>query len=775
MGKIFYPKVSIVIPVYNGANYMRDAIDSALEQTYKNIEVIVVNDGSNDNGKTDRIAKSYGDKIRYFSKPNGGVATALNLGIEKMEGEYFSWLSHDDVYCTKKIEHQIAELEKLINKKIVVAGCVDIVDEHLKTLYRIDPFKKYHDYQLENGCFALMRGCINGCALLIHRELFSERGVFDESLLTTQDYDLFFRLFTNNKILFLKTFDVKSRSHPEQGSKKLLDFHIKECNELWKKMVDSLSEADMIKIGGSVYEFLKGTHKYLVENTLYKDTIDYIDKKIISTLKNKQNLIEIKDYLLYQGIDSYVVEEFLQKINKRDKYDNKIAFFLTDINDRGGLNRVTIQIANELSKKYNVLMITGNINLTGYSILESVNCIVFNNLIFNEPVLFAKLLTILDVKIFINGYNCDKKFLDLYTVTNKYGIKTIAWNHEFYFVPYYNDTLTNCLKGRNNKFSLADYVIWINKFSYKLYSLFFNNGIYLPNPCTINNTVKKSTRTKHIIAAGRFDDERKGLKELLDTFSIVCSKNKTVVLDIIGKYDLEQLVPRSMDKFSYSEYIKHLQIPSDRIVFHGQVPSSKEYFDKSDLHIMTSYNEGFGLVILEAAACGVPTVAFDGSAAEDIITSGVDGYVVKYGDIEAMANFILEFMCCDDDRFFRMSSNASELAKKYSINNIMKKWQLLINRSINPHKTDAVDLRDEDMMIDYSIDKNFVVNISTKYEESIIKLLDSRTVVAPYTYNDTRNRSILSMTNLKKSYYYLKEHGFIKTLKKINSKLHGGI
>ena len=90
------PLVSIVIPVYNGSNFMREAIDSALAQTYPNIEILVVNDGSTDN--TREIALSYGDKIRYFEKENGGVATALNLAIHEMKGEYFSWLSHDDWY-----------------------------------------------------------------------------------------------------------------------------------------------------------------------------------------------------------------------------------------------------------------------------------------------------------------------------------------------------------------------------------------------------------------------------------------------------------------------------------------------------------------------------------------------------------------------------------------------------------------------------------------------------------------------------------------------------
>ena len=66
--KKFEPLVSIVIPVYNGSNFLREAIDSALDQTYSNTEVIVVNDGSNDDGATERIALEYSDRIRYFFK-----------------------------------------------------------------------------------------------------------------------------------------------------------------------------------------------------------------------------------------------------------------------------------------------------------------------------------------------------------------------------------------------------------------------------------------------------------------------------------------------------------------------------------------------------------------------------------------------------------------------------------------------------------------------------------------------------------------------------------
>ena len=100
--------VTIIIPVFNGSNYLRDAIDSAINQSYKNTEIIVINDGSDDSNQTKQISISYGYKIRYIEKDNGGVASALNLGIRNMNGEYFSWLSHDDIFEYDKIEKEIS-------------------------------------------------------------------------------------------------------------------------------------------------------------------------------------------------------------------------------------------------------------------------------------------------------------------------------------------------------------------------------------------------------------------------------------------------------------------------------------------------------------------------------------------------------------------------------------------------------------------------------------------------------------------------------------------
>lgn len=214
----FSPKVSIVIPVYNGSNYMQEAINSALNQTYKNIEVLVINDGSLDEGKTDTIARSYGNKIRYFAKENGGVSTALNLGIKMMDGDYFSWLSHDDVYYPNKIERQIQYLQEEPNKEIILYSNFDFIDRNSNIL--IKHYMK--DTQPPINLFELIpENIIHGCSLLIPKIFFQNAGLFNESLKTTQDYEMWIRLVKKNYVFkFMPEVLIQARIHPQQVTMK---------------------------------------------------------------------------------------------------------------------------------------------------------------------------------------------------------------------------------------------------------------------------------------------------------------------------------------------------------------------------------------------------------------------------------------------------------------------------------------------------------------------------------------------------------------------------
>lgn len=219
----FTPLVSVIIPVYNGADYMREAIDSALAQTYKNIEVIVINDGSSDNGETERIAKQYGDKIRYIYKENGGVSSALNVGIKNMRGEYFSWLSHDDVYTPDKIEKQIKALSYVENKTTLV--CCDYVhiDKNSKLIGKIPPSSgRARLLSWQEMLISLFKnGTMHGCALLINKSVFEEVGMFDESLRYFQDVFMWYKIFVaKHAMLSIPDVCVKGRIHDKQLTQK---------------------------------------------------------------------------------------------------------------------------------------------------------------------------------------------------------------------------------------------------------------------------------------------------------------------------------------------------------------------------------------------------------------------------------------------------------------------------------------------------------------------------------------------------------------------------
>lgn len=112
--------VSVIIPVYNAANYLRESIESVLCQTYSDLEIIIVNDGSTDNSL--EIAESYQNdsRVKIISSKNKGAATARNIGIRNSNGAYFQFLDADDILPSNKIEEQMKVLDE--NSKYLKIG-----------------------------------------------------------------------------------------------------------------------------------------------------------------------------------------------------------------------------------------------------------------------------------------------------------------------------------------------------------------------------------------------------------------------------------------------------------------------------------------------------------------------------------------------------------------------------------------------------------------------------------------------------------------------------
>lgn len=183
------PVVSIIIPCYRQAHYLRVAVDSALSQSYPTIEVIVVNDGSDDD--TEAVAGTFGERIRYVSKRNGGLASARNAGIAAASGQYLHFLDADDFLHREAIAH-LVELMNGREDVVALMGCFEFHGDEA-TVGVTHPAAAYP--------FTLLPGLLQGCFAPPHCFLCSKRlvekvGCFYEQFRACgcEDWDLWLRL-----------------------------------------------------------------------------------------------------------------------------------------------------------------------------------------------------------------------------------------------------------------------------------------------------------------------------------------------------------------------------------------------------------------------------------------------------------------------------------------------------------------------------------------------------------------------------------------------------
>jgi len=188
--------ISVVIPAFNAGRFIRRTIDSILGQTYRDYEIIVVDDGSSDD--TAELVKSYGAKVRYIYQENAGDGPARNTGIQAAKGEWIAFLDHDDEWLPEKLELQMELLSRNSDllwcatnfyrqsgtRKAVAVNPTDV----RKSLVNNDYFENFFTATYRNGCNFM------STTMIVHRELFEEVGFFDSCWLRGADVDMWCRI-----------------------------------------------------------------------------------------------------------------------------------------------------------------------------------------------------------------------------------------------------------------------------------------------------------------------------------------------------------------------------------------------------------------------------------------------------------------------------------------------------------------------------------------------------------------------------------------------------
>ncbi|MBN2541393.1 glycosyltransferase [bacterium] len=183
----YSPEVSVIIPTYNRCVFIEKAVDSVLNQTYPNIKLIVIDDGSTDS--TGKLLSKYGDKIIYIYQQHQGVSYARNAGLKESEGELITFLDSDDLWLPRKIEAQIDHFRENPESKIC-----QVEEIWYRKGIRVNPRKKH---ELKSGW--IFEDCLRICmvslsAIMFKRELFEDVGYFDESFPVCEDYDYWLRV-----------------------------------------------------------------------------------------------------------------------------------------------------------------------------------------------------------------------------------------------------------------------------------------------------------------------------------------------------------------------------------------------------------------------------------------------------------------------------------------------------------------------------------------------------------------------------------------------------
>jgi glycosyltransferase involved in cell wall biosynthesis/tetratricopeptide (TPR) repeat protein len=228
-----HPLVSIVMPSYNQAEWLPKSLDSILAQTYPFWEAVVVNDGSTDN--TAEVIADYAkrdSRIRGVHKPNGGISSALNRGIAEARGEYFCWLSSDDLFYPDKLQLQIDAFQKLDERYAIVFGQFDFTDpyDNVKEFNLTKPFIDGLEFPQ-----TLKYDFIDGCTIMIPMRIMREVGGFNLQFKHAQDTELWMRLAAKDyRFFWLDHKLTLRRVHPNQG---FTDFAL-DCRYDGNSMID---------------------------------------------------------------------------------------------------------------------------------------------------------------------------------------------------------------------------------------------------------------------------------------------------------------------------------------------------------------------------------------------------------------------------------------------------------------------------------------------------------------------------------------------------------
>ncbi len=297
--------ISIVIPIYNAEKYLEQCLNSIKNQTYKNFEVILVNDGSKDESET--ICKrflEYDARFRYFTKENGGVSSARNLGLDNVKGDFITFIDSDDWIAENHLELLINSIKKT-NSDIVVS-CYKEFDNNIDTYYTIVytkqeknllNFEKMNrdDFLTIFPKLMSINVCFNNAVAKLFRKELVNNLRFDTSIKYGEDLDFYFSLYLNvESISYVDELTYVYRIHGDSTTSNFNQEYAEQELSIFKKMFKKIQEIGLptIHYFNKFQKLLKARVNYIKNKVLLNEHLDFL-KNIEGTVTYPNTLISV--------------------------------------------------------------------------------------------------------------------------------------------------------------------------------------------------------------------------------------------------------------------------------------------------------------------------------------------------------------------------------------------------------------------------------------------------------------------------------------------------
>lgn len=296
--------ISIVIPIYNAEKYLEQCLNSIKNQTYKNFEVIMVNDGSKDESET--ICKRFSEddsRFRYFTKSNGGVSSARNLGLDNVKGDFITFIDSDDWIAEKHLELLINSIKKT-NSDIVVS-CYkefDNIDTYYTIVYtkqekNLLNFEKMNrdDFLTIFPKLMSINVCFNNAVAKLFRKELVNNLRFDTSIKYGEDLDFYFSLYLNvESVSYVDELTYVYRIHGDSTTSNFNQEYAEQELSIFKKMFKKIQEIGLptIHYFNKFQKLLKARVNYIKNKVLLNEHLDFL-KNIEGTVTYPNTLISV--------------------------------------------------------------------------------------------------------------------------------------------------------------------------------------------------------------------------------------------------------------------------------------------------------------------------------------------------------------------------------------------------------------------------------------------------------------------------------------------------